>query len=394
MKKILLVFLFIYNISIYSQTFDGNLGSKSLKWNTDQKNFNSPPRMGVDPMSIKLWDNYNGANSTFNAPSDFGSLLEISGKEGHLISQLYFDSTWNGARILYRSAFYGQESWESWRYILDSRSDVVSSGNLKITGNGSSYVSGNLGIGTTNPQNKFQIGEFNNGGITKLSIPGIYNFEEVRLGQYGNGQSGFEMITHADATKSFGVRLYTGTDTGVNGLLIQTANPTTSLQNLNYTTKMVVNLNGDVGIGTTNPDSKLTVAGNIHAQEVKVTVNAGADFVFESDYNLPPLDSINKFIKENKHLPEIPSAEVMKKEGLNLSEMNIKLLQKMEEMTLYMIEQNKQIINLKNRLEKKLVQITSKNSIMLKERDLCLAFFIYQIFFYNVVFLLNPHLFS
>lgn len=71
--------------------------------------------------------------------------------------------------------------------------------------------------------------------------------------------------------------------------------------------------------------------------------NAGADFVFEKDYNLPSLDSIDKFIQENKHLPEIASAEEMKKDGINLSEMNIKLLQKIEEMTLYMIEQNKKI---------------------------------------------------
>ncbi|TDO84042.1 hypothetical protein EV143_101487 [Flavobacterium chryseum] len=103
-------------------------------------------------MSIKLWDNYNGDHS-LNAPSDFGSLLEISGQEGHLISQLYFDSTWNGSRILYRSAFYDQHTWESWRYLLDSKSDVETSGNLKIGGIGTNYISGNLGIGVSNPSN-------------------------------------------------------------------------------------------------------------------------------------------------------------------------------------------------------------------------------------------------
>ncbi|MHC0446350.1 hypothetical protein ACWA1F_13150 [Flavobacterium sp. 3-218] len=100
--------------------------------------------------------------------------------------------------------------------------------------------------------------------------------------------------------------------------------------------------NGNVGIGTTNPSSRLTVAGNIASREVKVTVDAGADFVFEKDYDLPTLESVDKFIKENKHLPEIASADEMKKEGINLSEMNIKLLQKIEEMTLYMIEMKKQ----------------------------------------------------
>ncbi|SCY78080.1 hypothetical protein SAMN02927916_3350 [Flavobacterium anhuiense] len=114
-----------------------------------------------------------------------------------------------------------------------------------------------------------------------------------------------------------------------------------------------------VGIGTAKPSSMLTVAGNITSREVKVTVNAGADFVFEKDYNLRSLESVDKFIKENKHLPEIASAEEMKKDGINLSEMNIKLLQKIEEMTLYMIEmrkenekQNEEIRNLKSQLLK------------------------------------------
>ncbi|SCY78237.1 hypothetical protein SAMN02927916_3360 [Flavobacterium anhuiense] len=102
-------------------------------------------------------------------------------------------------------------------------------------------------------------------------------------------------------------------------------------------------LSSNTTIGTNERNSNLTVAGNIASREVKVTVNAGADFVFEKNYDLPSLDSIDKFIQENKHLPEIASAEEMKKDGINLSEMNIKLLQKIEEMTLYMIEQNKKI---------------------------------------------------
>ena len=178
---------------------------------------------------------------------------------------------------------------------------------------------GNVGFGTTIPKNIIQIGDFVNNSNYKISIPGSYNFEEIKLGQYGNGRNGLEMITHTTSTNSFGVRLYTGTDTGMNGLLIQTANPSSSLETLNYTTKLAINLEGNVGIGTTNPTSKLTVAGNINSREVKVTVDAGADFVFENNYNLPSLKSVDKFIKENKHLPEIASAAEMQKDGINLS---------------------------------------------------------------------------
>ena len=100
---------------------------------------------------------------------------------------------------------------------------------------------------------------------------------------------------------------------------------------------------GNVGIGTNTPDSKLTVAGKIHSQEVKVTIDAGADFVFENSYNLPTLEDVEQFIIKNKHLPEIASAKEMEKNGIHLAEMNIKLLQKIEELTLYTIEQQKKI---------------------------------------------------
>jgi hypothetical protein len=119
-------------------------------------------------------------------------------------------------------------------------------------------------------------------------------------------------------------------------------------------------LSSNVNIGTKERNSNLTVAGNIASREVKVTVDAGADFVFEKDYDLPSLESVDKFIKENKHLPQIASAEEMKKDGINLSEMNIKLLQKIEEMTLYMIEmkkenekQNEKIQTLESKLKNK-----------------------------------------
>jgi len=103
--------------------------------------------------------------------------------------------------------------------------------------------------------------------------------------------------------------------------------------------------NGNVGIGATNPDSRLTVAGNIHAQEVKVTVNAGAvpDYVFATDYKLKSLQEVEEYIKKNSHLPEIPSAKEIENNGLMLAEMNLSLLKKIEEMTLYMIEMKKEI---------------------------------------------------
>ncbi|SEH46953.1 hypothetical protein [Chryseobacterium culicis] len=85
------------------------------------------------------------------------------------------------------------------------------------------------------------------------------------------------------------------------------------------------------------------VYGKLEAKEVKVTLTPTADFVFDENYNLPKLEDIEKHIKEKKHLPEIASAKEMEKEGVNVGEFQIKLLQKIEELTLYTIEQNKQL---------------------------------------------------
>ncbi|MFB9110341.1 tail fiber protein [Flavobacterium gyeonganense] len=121
----------------------------------------------------------------------------------------------------------------------------------------------------------------------------------------------------------------------------------------------------NVGIGTTTPGSKLTVAGNIHAQEVKVTPNAGTvpDYVFADDYKLKSLEEVEAYIKQNSHLPEIPSAKEIEKNGLMLAEMNMSLLKKIEELTLYMIELKKENQNLTDNqkiLEEKILKIENR----------------------------------
>ena len=127
----------------------------------------------------------------------------------------------------------------------------------------------------------------------------------------------------------------------------------TSANTINY-------MAGNIGIGTTTPDAKLAVKGQIHAQEVKVDLLgsiAPPDYVFASNYQLPTLDYIKTYIDQNKHLPEVPSAKDMEANGVNLGEMNMLLLKKIEELTLYQIEANRKIELLQAEIQK----INNKN---------------------------------
>ena len=115
-------------------------------------------------------------------------------------------------------------------------------------------------------------------------------------------------------------------------------------------TKFPIYYSDKVGIGTTSPDYALDVAGTIRACEVKVNLNSGEcpDYVFADNYDLMSLDSLEQYVNKNKHLPKINPSETMESEGLNLKDINIKLLEKIEEISLYMIDMNKRVKLLEN----------------------------------------------
>lgn len=101
-----------------------------------------------------------------------------------------------------------------------------------------------------------------------------------------------------------------------------------------------------------NINGNTSLQGKFEAKEIKVTLTPTADFVFEENYNLPNLEEVAKHIKEKKHLPEIASAKVMEKEGVNVGEFQIKLLQKIEELTLYAIKQERQLKDQQEKIQK------------------------------------------
>jgi hypothetical protein len=192
---------------------------------------------------------------------------------------------------------------------------------------GTSTNAGKIGIGTTNPIDKLTLDEGN-----------------ITLGNTTDQEYNIIFRPGDNSWRSALVGYSSGTP----------ANDYIGLQTKYGSIRFITN-SGNVGIGTTNPKAKLSVNGTIISNEIKVLTDISQypDYVFSDDYNLKPLKEVEKYIKENNHLPNIPKAEEVK-EGVALGEMNAKLLQKIEELTLYMIQMNKEIENLKeeNRLLK------------------------------------------
>lgn len=173
-------------------------------------------------------------------------------------------------------------------------------------------------------------------GINIVSLPGINRwgiYDQSGSKWYTNGKVGIGDVAPGAKLSVIGnaaIGYASGQTAPANGMIIS----------------------GSVGIGTPtpNPIYALDVNGIICANEVKVTLTHFPDFVFDSDYKLPKLNDVHSYIKANGHLPNIPSAIEVKKDGIGLADMQVKLLQKVEELTLYAIEQQKQIESLKSEL--------------------------------------------
>jgi len=117
---------------------------------------------------------------------------------------------------------------------------------------------------------------------------------------------------------------------------------------------------GNVGIRTTNPEYALTVEGTIGARRIVVTQRAWADHVFDYNYDLMPLEQVEQYIYENGHLPEIPTAEEVLEDGVDISDVQTKLLQKVEELTLHMIEVNKRM----KEMDKRMKEVEKENTAL------------------------------
>lgn len=219
-------------------------------------------------------------------------------------------------------------------------------------------TTGNVGIGVANPADKLEIL-----GDVLWSGYRSGNLQSAKIGHSGGNYGGIgynidfttttglfnrpllDFSSYMEFTQG-GFKFF-----GINNF--STASNINLLgggQNLNL--YAIITKDGNMGIGTATPAEKLAVNGNIRAKEIKVETSNWPDYVFNVDYQLPSLAETEIAIKNTGHLPGIPSASEVKANGVELGEMNAKLLQKIEELTLHLIEKDKQIFTQDARLKR------------------------------------------
>jgi hypothetical protein len=194
-------------------------------------------------------------------------------------------------------------------------------------------INGRIGMGTTVPAVKMHI----DGGAISGEVFRIEG-TNVQMGLATDGiLKGFFNLTGDD------VKIGTLASNDLGKFIIR----------LNGGDRMFVHPDGRVSIGISTPATgyMLSVNGKIISEEVRVELDVNwPDYVFKQDYKLPSLKQVENFIQKNNHLPGIPSAAQVKKEGIELGDMNKRLLEKIEELTLYLIQQNKELEVLKNKV--------------------------------------------
>ena len=202
---------------------------------------------------------------------------------------------------------------------------------------------GNVGIGTTDASEKLVV----NGNFRLILDQGAFPTKNV-VNMVSLGYSG---ITGA---KNWAVRSVYQYGNGVNNNadggdldVIKSLDGSTILATKTDGTPL-----GYVGIGITTPTERLTVNGKIKANEIRVDGSGAPDYVFEEDYKVATLAELESYVKVNKHLPEVPSAKEFERDGIALGEMNKLLLKKIEELTLHLIEKDKQYGELLNDVKK------------------------------------------
>jgi hypothetical protein len=208
-------------------------------------------------------------------------------------------------------------------------------------------IKGVLVVGGTtqngNDDALIQFGGFNFAGANNWGGYGAFG-TNLAVKSVGNADTFYTPLSHpwlgyaAMVTGASGIQFFTGSGTTTAGGAVMPA------------ARMIVSTTGNVGIGTTSPQYRLAVEGAIGARDIIVTSAPWSDYVFQPGYRLRPLSEVASFIRQHGHLPEIPSEAEVKEKGVSVADVQAKLLAKIEELTLHLIQQEKDNRELRERL--------------------------------------------
>ncbi|MEZ0180597.1 hypothetical protein AB9T89_00015 [Flavobacterium oncorhynchi] len=300
-KKKFIIALFFVSISYAQQIGDGHAPETI-------SDFSAPLKSGI----------YNGYSaSTVDMVPDNSQLWQ------HLIAARHI-STVNNYQLQIASSFAVNDRL-FFRKIVSNSLSSSNSAWIELATRGANFFTGN---------------QFVKGAIlSSISDDGGGHIELINPTKSGNGVASSWMIYNMTGVYGNSLQFWAYDDLSCGGGMCSN--------------RFTIMDNGNVGIGTQKPTNKLDVNGTIHSKEVKVDMNGWSDFVFKKDYNLPTLEEVEKHIAEKGHLENIPSEKEVLKDGINLGEMNAKLLQKIEEMTLYMIDFKKEMneLKIKNKIQ-------------------------------------------
>ena len=242
--------------------------------------------------------------------------------------------------------------------------DIVGAGTtglnrkIKFWNEGGAFFSGKVGIGLTNPRCMLTIlsGTINTSNNTEVLQLAGRNPMQLFSDENGTDFAYLKGVTDNSVTPQYPYA----------GLEIGAAPNTVIYLSANYGPVLTIASNNNVGIGTTNPTYKLSVNGNIRSKEV-VVETGWADYVFNEKYKLAPLENVEKFSLQNKHLPNIPSAKEVEEKGLFLGDTQKRMMEKIEELTLYLIEANRQLKKSVNEIDELKVKVAALETFKVQQ---------------------------
>ncbi len=329
----------VYNGGAITLQYDGT----DQRWSVKSMHNNSLDYFGGGGGGSSYWD-LSGNNITNNNPGNVGIgtsgptfKLDVNGNIRSKGNGITGNGLTGGALTVWTNDLPGTQ----YQYLNIDGQKIQSLGSPNISTVPSAKdlfinpFGGKIGIGFTTPASKLSVLSTTVAGNNNTDVFQILGKNPVMWvsDAAGTNHGYLKGVTDNTLTPQFpGAGLEIGAVPGTDLFL-----------SANYAPVLTIAQNNNVGIGTTIPSHKLSVNGIIRSKEVVVESANWPDYVFTNQYSLKPLDEVEQFIKQNKHLPNIPSASEIEKNGLELGAVQNKMMEKIEELTLYIIELKKEM---------------------------------------------------